>query len=196
MGMWRGPQENVTYEFIFTSPAVSSVSCLSYLDSFRDGGLVAVQLLFCGMLLPGFVPYSLVQFLSSLFSIRLVSVHVVHPYNRIDRTAVWKKLRFILLDRSDFHMNDNLLIAVHAFPSRILMPFSVDETLLPRYMNLATDFREPPFSMELSYFWVKHMFSVFSAFTWRPMSPAACSRLCSRDLAWVGVFARNTMSSA
>ena len=28
------------------------------------------------------------------------------------------------------------------------------------------------------------------------MLPAACIRLCCRDLAWVGVFARRTMSSA
>ena len=32
---------------------------------------------------------------SSFFSIRLVSVHVVHPYSSIDTTSAWKKLRFI-----------------------------------------------------------------------------------------------------
>ena len=30
-------------------------------------------------------------------------------------TAAWKKLRFILSVRSDFHIVDSLLIAVHAF---------------------------------------------------------------------------------
>ena len=49
--MWWGPQENVTYEFVLTFPAVSHVSCLSDFDSFRDGRLVAVQLLFCEILL-------------------------------------------------------------------------------------------------------------------------------------------------
>ena len=34
-------------------------------------------------------------------SSRLVSV-VVHPYSSIDKTAAWKKLRFILSVRSDF----------------------------------------------------------------------------------------------
>ena len=34
------------------------LQCLSYLDGFRDGNLVAVQLLIGGMLLPGFVQYS------------------------------------------------------------------------------------------------------------------------------------------
>ena len=56
----------------------------------------------------------------------------MYPYSRIDMTAAWKKLRFILSDRFDFHMIDNLSIEVHAFPSRILMSLSVDETLFPR----------------------------------------------------------------
>ena len=50
---------------------------------------------------------------SSHSSSRFVSVHVVHPYSSIDTTAAWKKLRFILSVRSDFHMIDSLLMAVH-----------------------------------------------------------------------------------
>ena len=69
----------------------------------------------------------LVQLPSSFFSSRFVSVHVVHPYGSIDTTAAWKKLRFILSVRSDFHIIDSLLIAVHAFVSRVSMSFSVDE---------------------------------------------------------------------
>ena len=41
-------------------------------------------------------------------------------------------LRFILLVRSDFHIIDSLLIAVHAFVNLVSMSFSVDATLLPR----------------------------------------------------------------
>ena len=70
--------------------------------------------------------------MSSFFSSHFVSVHVVHPYSSIDTTAAWKKLRFILSVRSDFHMIDSLLIAVHAFVSRVSLSFSVDEMLLPR----------------------------------------------------------------
>ena len=33
---------------------------------------------------------------------------VVHPYSSIDTTTAWKKSCFILSDRSDFHMIDNL----------------------------------------------------------------------------------------
>ena len=54
----------------------------------------------------------LVQLPSSFFSIRLVSIHVVHPHSRIDTISAWKKLHFIL---SDFHVTNNLSIAVHAF---------------------------------------------------------------------------------
>ena len=56
---------------------------------------------------------------------------MVHPYSSIDMTAAWKKLRFILSDRSDFHMTDSLLIAVQAFASHVLISFLVDEMLLP-----------------------------------------------------------------
>ena len=45
----------------------------------------------------------------------------MHPYSSIDTTAAWKKLRFILSVRSDFHMIESLSIAVHAFVSRVSM---------------------------------------------------------------------------
>ena len=104
-------------------------------DSFHDGWFVAVQLLLCGVLPPRLVQYCLQHscvVAVKLFSIRLVSVHVVHPYRSIDTTAAWKKLCFILSVRSDFHMTDSLLIAVHAFASHVLMSVLVDETLLPK----------------------------------------------------------------
>ena len=47
-------------------------------------------------------------------------------------------------------MTDRLLIAVRAFASRVSMSVSVDETLLPRLVNLSTSFRELPFSVEMS----------------------------------------------
>ena len=55
---------------------------------------------------------------------------MVHQYSSMDTTVALKKLPFILSVKSDFHMTDNLSIAVHAFASRVLMSFSVDETLL------------------------------------------------------------------
>ena len=104
---------------------------------------------------------------SSFFSIRLVSVHIVHLYSSIDTTTSWKKLRFILSVRSDFHMIDSLSIAIHAFVSRVSMSFSVDETLLIRKVNLSTSFRELPFRVEISPLWLKHIYSVLCALAWR-----------------------------
>ena len=34
----------------------------------------------------------------------------MHSYSSIDMTAAWKKLRFILSVRSDFHLTDSLSI--------------------------------------------------------------------------------------
>ena len=52
-----GPREFITYELVPTSPAVFCWSGSSNLDIFHDGSLVAVQLLLCGVLLPGLVQY-------------------------------------------------------------------------------------------------------------------------------------------
>ena len=38
----------------------------------------------------------LMQFLSSFFSVQLVSVHVVHLYCRIDTAIAWKKLFYFI----------------------------------------------------------------------------------------------------
>ena len=58
-----GPQEYIDFKFVLTSPAVSCMSGSSNWDSFRDGWLVAVQLLFlwgvasrtCSILLAAFL---------------------------------------------------------------------------------------------------------------------------------------------
>ena len=39
-------------------------------------------------------------------------------------------------------MTNSLSIAVYAFISHVSMSFSVDETLLPRKVNLSTNFKE------------------------------------------------------
>ena len=57
----------------------------------------------------------LVQLPSSFFSSRLVSVQVGHPYSSIDTTTAWKKLRFILSVRSDFHMRESLYIYIYIY---------------------------------------------------------------------------------
>ncbi len=113
---------------------------------------------------------------------------MVHPYSSIDTIAAWKKLRFILSVRSDFHMTDSLLVAVYAFVNRVSMSFSVDETLLSRKVNLSTRFREVPSSVEMWPARLKHIYSVLCALAWSPMPAAARSKLCSNVLGKVKKF--------
>ena len=130
--MWRGPLECSTYKLVSTSPAVSSMSGSSNLDSFVMGGRWPYSCCFVGCCLQNLFSIArsiLEQLPSSFFYIRLVSVHIVHPYSSVDTTAAWKKLRFILSVRSDFHMTKRLSIALHAFNSRVLMSVSVDVCL-------------------------------------------------------------------
>ena len=62
----------------------------------------------------------------------------------------------ILSDRSDYHMTISLSITVNAFARWTLTSLSVNETSLPRYVNLFTNFREPPFREGMSTSWLKH----------------------------------------
>ena len=158
---------------------------------------MAVELFFRGVLLPRLFNIEFLYSSCLSFSLmRFVSVSMVHPWGSIDITTAWKKSRFILSNRSDFHMIDGILIAVHFFVRYILTSLSVDETLLPRYVNLSTNFRGPPFRVEMAFSQLKHICSVLFAFMWRLMPLTPCSRLCSEDSAWVSVFARNAMASA
>ena len=123
-----------------------------------------------------------------------VSIHVVHPHSNIDTAIALKKSYFILSDRSDFHMINNLSIVVHTFARHMLTSLSVDEILLPRYVNLSSNFRGLLLKVEMAPCHLKHTNSLLFAFMQMQMPPAACSRLCSRDLAWAGVFARSNRS--
>ena len=75
---------------------------------------------------------------------------VVHLCSCIDTATAWKKSRFILSIKSDFHMIVNLSIIVHSFARRVLTSIAVDEILLPGYVNLSTNLRGLPFRMEMA----------------------------------------------
>ena len=53
-------------------------------------------------------------------------------------TIAWKNSHFILSGRSEFCMVINLSVVVSALPMHMLILLSVDEILLPRYMNSFT----------------------------------------------------------
>ena len=61
-------------------------------------------------------------------------------------------------------MINNLLNAVHAFANRILKSLSVDETLLPKYMNWSINFTGLPLKVEMAPSTLKHMNSVLNEF--------------------------------
>ena len=71
---------------LHSSSPVFCMSCLPYLNSFRHGKLVAIQLLLRWDLFNIFRSV-LVQFLSSFFSRGFDSVYVVHPFSSIDTTT-------------------------------------------------------------------------------------------------------------
>ena len=142
MTVRRGPQENITYEIVLASPVVSSACfvCLIWMVlEMRGRWLYSCCFVGCSFQNLFNKAHSLlVQFLSSFFSIHLISVHVVHPYSRIDTIGSWKKLRFILTDRSDLHMINNLSITVHAYARCILTSFSKKK----RKLNLIYTWRK------------------------------------------------------
>ena len=86
-----------------------------------------------------------------------------HLHCITDTTIAWKKFRFILSEKLHFHMMDKLSIAFHAFPVCRSTSLSVDEILLPRYVNWSTNFRGLLLKVEM-FLCLKDM-NVLSAFT-------------------------------
>ena len=83
----------------------ASVSCSSHLDILSHGTQVAVQQLLCKVLLPP------------------------------SAALVWRNSSFILSQRLNYYIVDNLSIVVQALPRHILTILSVDKILLPWYVN-------------------------------------------------------------
>ena len=70
-------------------------------------------------------------------------------YSSTDTARVWENSRFILSERSDFHLIDDLSITFRAFAMRMLTSLSLDERLLPRYVKWSTNFKGLPHKMEI-----------------------------------------------
>ena len=77
----------------------------------------------------------LVYFLSSLFFQHFVKVQAVPPYNSTDIAKALKNSDFILSEKLKLQMVDNLSISVCVFTMHMVTLLSVDEILLPRYVN-------------------------------------------------------------
>ena len=78
---------------------------------------------------------------ANIFSILFALVQVVHPFSSTDRATIWKNSCFILSGRPGFHMIENLSIVVYAFLIHILTSLSVDEIMLPSYVNWSLNFK-------------------------------------------------------
>ena len=86
-GKWpcSGPWENVTYEFVLASPACLARLTWMVLWARRE---VAVLLLFCCVLLPGFVQ-------NKMYSSHIAFLQVLRPCRNNDMSSAWKNFLFI-----------------------------------------------------------------------------------------------------
>ena len=96
-----------------------------------------------------------------------------------------RSTNFILLDRSDWDLIDNLSIAFHNFTRCMLTSLSVDEILLLRYMNWPTNFKELLLSGDGSFLCKTYV--LFHLHSQRSQ--------CLQQLAQTGVFVRSAGSS-
>ena len=94
------------------------------------------------------------------FSMSFTRVHVVHPHSITDTATACMKACFVLLERSDFRMIDNLSIAIYNFCMCMLTSLSVDGILLPRYAKLSSNFSVQPFNVVMAPFHLKLTWSV------------------------------------
>ena len=64
-----------------------------------------------------------------------LNAQIMHPFSNTDTAILMNKSSLILSGRSDFHMIDNLPIAIHHIVMRMFTSLSVDEILLSKYVN-------------------------------------------------------------
>ena len=96
--MWRGPLENVTYKFVFASPAIPHVLFVLALEMGRKWPYSCCFVGCCFQDLFNITRSILVQFPSNFFCMRFVSIHVVHLSHEKskvgDRSRGWPKSPF------------------------------------------------------------------------------------------------------
>ena len=82
-------------------------------------------------------------------------------------------------------MIDNLSTELYVFTVHTLISLLVDKILRKRYVNRPYHFRVLPLKDKNALSCLKHMNYVLFAFSWRSITPAACSRLCDQDSPFV-----------
>ena len=122
---------------------MSCISCSSYLDGFIVSWDVASGI--CSIYLVAFLWSFSQAFYQDILSASIWCIHIVvltQPllgknyvlFYRISQTYIWSIA---------YRKQSRLWLGVY------LLSLSVDETLLPRYVNLSTNFREPPFRVSI-----------------------------------------------
>ena len=135
---------------------------------------MAVQLLLCELSSSRICPRQYASFLCSshlIFTLYILLVSMVYPH---EHNHSLEEISFYFI-RLDFH-----IIAFHTFAKCMLTSLSVDEMLLPRYVNWSTNFRGSSLKVEVVPYCLKHMYSNSVL-----LPLATCSRLCSRNSACI-----------
>ena len=94
---------------------------------------------------------------------------------RTESATTWKKSRFILSERSCFHMVDNLPIASYIFPMNMLILLSVDEMWPPMYAYRSTSFKGLSLKGEMYPSSLKRMNSILCTSTRKTRTHTYCS---------------------
>ena len=147
---WAGVLKSTSLMSVFISSTMLHISCLSWMIcEMRDRWLYSHCFVGCCLQDLFKMTHGIcAKFLPNFFSMCFVSIDLVHLFGSIKIATAWKKYSFILLDRSDFHIINNLSIAFHAFGWCI----SVDEMLLLKYVNWFTHFRSLPLPVEMAFY--------------------------------------------
>ena len=132
---------------IYVVHSISFQTCkerLIIVTNGKMGGKWLYSLCFVGSCFPDFCKTTrniLAELLSRFFSMFFVIILVVNFYRNTNTVTCKKKFRFILSQRSDFLMIDNLSIAVHAFTRRMLTSFSLDEMFTAELCEVLYEFQ-------------------------------------------------------
>ena len=141
MTMCKSPLENITNEFILTSPAYLIHLIWRVCETESKWQYSCCFVGCCKQDLFKKACRILVYFHFIFFFVHFVSINVVQPYSSTDAATTWKKSCFILSERSDFPMINNWTVAVYAFTKCMLISLSVGEILLLRYVNWSINSR-------------------------------------------------------
>ena len=99
--------------------------------------------------------HSILVFQSSFFSKRFIKFQARQPYYSTDTAYTWKNSYFISSAKLDFLIISALAINDYGFPMCTLTLISVDEILLPKYVEWSTNFRGLPYYPYMTLFGFK-----------------------------------------